>query len=220
MSNKFEEHIRKSSTQKEKILHNLREALLEQSQCKFQNIDVRSSVFEQNKRDIAVKFAENFKNAGGIFTYVETMDELLSSIKKQSQLEDWESVFVAEDTIKQFFKAADIDFSDNPEEAIICKITATSCLSLIAKTGSIIVSNLSTLAASLAVADTHIIVATTAQILEELHDFFTIIPQSFPETIPTSFSIITGTSIIRDADGSDETTGVGLKKIELFLLEQ
>jgi L-lactate dehydrogenase complex protein LldG len=197
---------------------NVRESLQEAEKYPIDDVDLTKSVFFSNTdKDIVVEFADNFVSTKQQLIYCDNYKELIENLQFFSNKFSWEHIFSSEDAIIQIFSQANLKFTDKKEDILTSKIIASSCLAMIAKTGSIVLSVSNINDKSLVVSDTHIIIATTNQVFDELSTFFSMLKNAFDDSLPSSFSIFTGTSQIVDIDG-EATSGFGTKNVFLFLL--
>jgi L-lactate dehydrogenase complex protein LldG len=217
MSN-LEHDIKNISAAKERIVRNVREALQYAEKCQIDDVDLTKSVFEKNAdKDIVVEFADNFVSKKQQLIYCDNYEELIDNLQFFSNKYSWDNIFVSEDAVQQIFSQARIKFVNQKEDILSSKTIASSCLAMISKTGSIVLSANNINDKSLVVSDTHIIIATTNQVFDELSTFFSMLKNAFDDSLPSSFYIFTGTSRIVDIDG-EETLGFGTKDVFLFLL--
>jgi L-lactate dehydrogenase complex protein LldG len=169
----------KELTSRERVLKNIRTALLHKSQASYANVDYETNVYKPISDLPELYFAEQFTEQGGKFVFCENADEAKASIE---------------------FLIADCGWKTVTSSATIYTATSTSAQAdvsiidaevLVARTGSVMVASnsLATLHAS-----NIIIVGYTHQLITELADAMAKYKDT--QTIPASnqLCIITGSA--------------------------
>ncbi len=209
----------RDTTIKEKVLKSIRDALIEQAEPPIRELDLDSSVYHDFKHSLDIEFAENFIRNGGKFVYCESIEEAIDSIRFFAHQEVWDKIYCAEDTVQRILTHAGLAYTENPNELIVRKIGMTTCDFLIARTGSLVFSSQSVSGRRIFSAlDTHVIIATVAQIYPDLQAAFKLIKDKFTVKMPSMFSVVNGISKIEDIDGQVQH-GFGPKQLYLFLID-
>jgi len=211
----------KESTQKEKVLKNVRDALVNSMKAPFENVDPGPQVFEQpDPSMLDIVFAEAFSNAGGKFIYcanTNELDQALSSLmKKRGILKLYCSVDIfaglMEDYgVASFYDSADIDR---------CDASLTTCEMLISRLGSIVVSSVQGGGRKGFISTpVHIIIASTRQLVPDIKSAFDFLQRKYGPVWPSFITFITGPSRTADIEMSLVYGAHGPRDVYLFLLD-
>ena len=130
----------KGSSSKEQILKKIRQALATPVPVPFPDSEGNSSVFQPQQKDLELEFAENFTALQGKFLFCLDEKELAEQLLQLQQRKNLKSIFCNEGEIKEIlinhgfnqFSATDIATAE---------ASITTCESLIARTGSILLSS-------------------------------------------------------------------------------
>lgn len=117
--------------------------------------------------------------------------------------------------------ASSIPFSDKPEELSKHKITVTLCESLVARTGSILISSGQAAGRKLhGFPDVHVVLANSEQIVPDIQDAFAALKSKYKGEIPSLVSLVSGPSRTADIEKTLVLGAHGPKEIYVFLLDQ
>lgn len=208
----------KESTKKEKILKKLRDAQLAYVDKPVSNIDMDSPIHEDFYDDLNVVFAESFVRNNGHFVYCEGIQETIDSIRFFMQNENWDSIFCADKMIQKILNTAGVPYTEDPNELIVKKIGFSSCVHLIARSGSIMVSSTNAYRKMFSSVKVLVFIATVDQVLPDLKAAYKLIKESKSNSLPSMISTLTGVSTCTDIEGN-LFAGLGPQKIFLFLVD-
>ena len=111
------------------------------------------------------------------------------------------------------FYSTDTDFLN-------AEVGITLCEFLIARNGSILISNGNKSGRRLSIyPHVHIVIAYTSQLVLDLKDGFKLLKQKYPDFLPTMISNITGPSRTADIEKTLVLGAHGPKELYVFLLE-
>ena len=208
------------STTKEKILKEVRNALISQRENPFVNIDFNKPVFHKIKAEPAIQFAMNLNDIGGILVYCESEKDIGTNMKLLMEKENWESVYSIDDDLVKFLKKEGVNVDDNPDNFIDQKVGITRCDFLISRFGSIMVSSgIQSGRRMFVYPETHIVVAATSQIVPELKDALKDMKRKYPDNFPSQVSVITGPSRTADIEKTLVMGAHGPKSLYVFLVD-
>jgi len=208
------------STTKEKILKEVRNALISQREIPFVNVDFNKPVFHKVKEEPAIQFAMNLNEIGGILVYCENEKDISSNLKLLMEKMNWESVYSIDDDLVKFLRNAGVNVDDNPENFIDQKTGVTRCDFLISRFGSIMVSSgIQSGRRMFVFPETHIVVAATSQIVPELKDALKGMKRKYPDNFPSQVSVITGPSRTADIEKTLVMGAHGPKSLYVFLVD-
>jgi len=96
----------------------------------------------------------------------------------------------------------------------------TYCEALVARNGSVLVSNGTAAGRRLSIyPHIHIVIAYTSQLVLDLKDGFKVLKEKYPENMPSMVSNITGPSRTADIEKTLVLGAHGPKELYVFLLE-
>ena len=96
------------STSKEKVLKNVREALISRTDQPYPNVEYDKPVFREMEETPDINFAQELTNAGGLFIYCETMDEVINGLNFLVNDRKWDHIFAMEPAIIDILHKAGI----------------------------------------------------------------------------------------------------------------
>ena len=208
------------STTKEKILKEVRNALISQRENPFTNIDFNKPVFHEIKEEPAIQFAVNLNEIGGTLVYCENEKDIGTNLKLLMKKENWESVFSIDGNLVKFLKNEGVNVDDKPEDFLDQQVGVTRCDFLISRFGSIMVSSgIQSGRRMFVFPETHIVVAATSQIVPELKDALEGMKRKYPDNFPSQVSVITGPSRTADIEKTLVMGAHGPKNLYVFLVD-
>ena len=208
------------STQREKILKKVRNALIRKTNNPFPNPDFESPVYMEMNDPLEVVFAEEFIKVSGKFVYCESEQEFTDNLKILMIENNWENVFCIEEKVKQILLDGQIPFLFENDELLDIKVGVTLCEYLIARHGSIMISSKQQCGRRLIVyPPVHIIVAYISQLVPNLIHALNGIKQKYGDKLPSLISVITGPSRTADIEKTLVLGAHGPKDIYVFLID-
>ncbi|MCD4747377.1 MAG: LUD domain-containing protein [Bacteroidales bacterium] len=208
------------STSKEKILKNVRNALINKSDNPYPAIDLESSVFYDIEESLDINFAQKLTEVSGKFVFCENEDEFLNNLKSLISENKWNNIFCLEKKIQKLLTKAEITFDSGNEKFLNIKIGITYCEYLISRLGSIMISSKQTSGRRLNVfPETHIVLAYTSQLVPDIKDAIKNIKKKYNEKMPSMISVITGPSRTADIEKTLVMGAHGPKELYVFLID-
>lgn len=129
------------STQREKVLKKVRNALIHKTNNPFPDLDFESNIYKELSDSPEVVFAEEFIKVSGKFVYCESEKEFIENLKALMNENQWNNVFCLEDKVKHILTGGNIPFLSEEEDFHDIEVGITQCEFLIARLGSIMVSS-------------------------------------------------------------------------------
>ena len=129
------------STQREKVLKKVRNALIHKTDNPFSDLDFESNVYNEMIDSPEVVFAEEFIKVSGKFVYCESAEEFIDNLKALMLENNWSNVFCLEDNIKKILTDGNILYLSDEEDFYNIEVGITHCEYLISRLGSIMVSS-------------------------------------------------------------------------------
>jgi len=207
------------SPSKENILKRIREALSHSTPLPFPQSEGNQSVFPAPQQELEVEFAEQFTRLQGKFIYCINAQEfsfqLTSLIKKQ----DWKKVYCLDDHLLGS-AAAPLQDRLTRSDLAGCDVAVTGCESLVARTGTIVLSSAEAGGRSASVyAPIHICIAFTSQLVYDVRDALQAAKEKYGNDLPSLISFATGPSRTADIEKTLVVGVHGPGEVYLFLVE-
>jgi L-lactate dehydrogenase complex protein LldG len=208
------------STQREKILKKIRNALIQKLPNPFPNPDFETDIYKEMTDSPEVIFAEEFIKMSGKFVYCESEQEFIDNLRSLIAENNWVNLFCIEDKLKQILTMGDIPFLSEREEIFDVEVGLTLCEYLIARLGSIMVSSRQQCGRRMFVyPPVHIVLAYTSQLVPDLKQALVGIRQKYADKIPSMISVITGPSRTADIEKTLVMGAHGPKELYVFLVD-
>jgi len=210
-----------TTTAKEKILKKVRQALIFKSKAMYANIDLESNVYTQpqEQEPLLETFARNFTQAQGQFVYCDNkfdfIDKLLTLIerKKLKQIHCWE------DDLQAQLKDSGITFVTDKKQIDKAIVGITTCESLVARTGSVLLSSVKNGRAITIFPQVHIVIAYTSQVTMEMKEAMQVVKNKYGRNTPSMLSFTTGPSRTADIERTLVIGAHGPKELFVFLID-
>jgi L-lactate dehydrogenase complex protein LldG len=211
----------KESTSKEKVLKKIREALINRTSPPYGSVDMEARIFKQGDSLFAdVNFAEAFSKVGGNFVFCSNINELAQNITAVLIQKGAEKVFCADPEIQKLVLNKKISIVDDIKSLTDCNISITSCEAIVGRLGTIVVSSRQFGGRKgYILPESHFVVATTSQLVNEIGEAFQYIKESNDGELPSMITFITGPSRTADIEKKLVMGAHGPKELFLFLLD-
>jgi L-lactate dehydrogenase complex protein LldG len=204
------------SPAKENILKRIRQALSNPVPLPFPHSEGVQSVFVAPSEDPMVIFAEEFTRLQGKFAYCHNESNLQEQLLQLLQQRSWTKVWFREDKIIGLLKNRVTPFDD----LAACDASITGCESLVARTGSIVLSAGQRFGRTGSVyAPVHICIAYTSQMVFDIKDALQPIKDKYNNNIPSLITFASGPSRTADIEKTLVTGVHGPKEVYCFLVE-
>ena len=202
-----------------KILKKIKQALETPVPLPFPDQLADTPIFLPTEKELAIGFAEKFTSLLGKFVYCADEKELVAQLSALIEAKQWHKIYSLETGWLDNMKA----FNFNPvntNELESCDASITLCESLVARTGTIVLSSqqLSGRTASV-YAPIHICIAYTHQLVFDISDSLNrFTAQS--NAIPSMISFATGPSRTADIEKTLVVGVHGPKEVYCFLVDK
>ena len=210
-------------TFKEQILAKMRNALIEKPEAMFKDIDQRSETWVPISEEdgTAITFAQNFKEIGGIFIYLEDENEFADCIRQLAPENGWEPLWCTSPAMQALLTRHGIAYTESIEREPKQKLVSlTDCECLVAQTGSILLSDkLSRTRKAYALPDILLVFATTDQIAGGLKEAFRFVRKHHGNKMPSQLTFVTGPSRTTDIEQTLVIGANGVRQVAVFLVD-
>lgn len=206
------------------MLKKIRQALLQKKDNPFPQFeDTPLYGAEEDEIPLAILFAERFGAAGGDFVYCENNLQLAENLLGLIEQEGFRNLYAWERPIQDFLAHYDFPFSDADAGADIADmhVGITTCEALVARHGSILVSNASPAGRRLSIfPPVHIVFARSAQLVRDIQDGLELMQQQYGvRDLPSSFTLITGPSRTADIEKTLVLGAHGPQRVIVFFID-
>src|ERR1700712_3225607 len=211
--------MRDITTSKEKLLKKIRKALLEKRDNPYPNLEDLPQ-YAPNDELPEVLFAEQFAAISGQFVFCEDEVQFIENLLELAEERKWRKIYCWEPTLQQILKTYEYPFFETDKDFEQAEVGFTLCEALIARNGSILLSNGNMAGRRLSIyPPVHIVVAYTSQLVLDLKDGFKIIKDKYGKDLPSMISNVTGPSRTADIEKTLVLGAHGPKELFVFLLD-
>ena len=207
------------SPSKENILKKIRQALSHSTPLPFPQSEGNQPVFHPLSQEPEVEFAEQFTQLQGKFIYCINQQELAFQLSSLIKKQDWQKIYCVEDKLIAPV-ASQLAERLVKTDLANCDISITGCESLVARTGTIVMSSAQTSGRTTSVyAPIHICIAFTNQLVYDLKDALQAAKDKYGNNFPSLLTFATGPSRTADIEKTLVVGVHGPKEVYLFLVE-
>lgn len=209
----------KDTTPKEKMLKKIRKALLEKRDNPYPNLE-DTSLYEEYTDHIDLLFAEQLTAVAGNFIFCEDDLQLAENLLHLAEEKNWRKIYCWEPAIQELLSKYEFPHYTTDTDFLNADVGITACEALVARNGSVFISNGNASGRRLSIyPNVHIVIAYTSQLVLDLKDAFKLLKLKYPESSPTMVSNITGPSRTADIEKTLVLGAHGPKELYVFLLE-
>ena len=209
-----------ANTAKENILKKIRQALVHPVPVPFPQSEGNDSVFQPSVQELELEFAENFTKLLGRFSFCFDEAELVQQLNTLAASRKWEKIYCVEDALKQTLAAS--GFTNlHSNNIATCDASITTCESLVARTGSMLLSSAQKNGRTTSVyAPVHICIAYTNQLVYDIKDALQLLKEKYNGNLPSLVSLATGPSRTADIEKTLVVGVHGPKEVFCFLVDK
>lgn len=211
-----------SITSKEKILKSIREALVDSTPQPFPGNDPEAPIYQDNNDSLDILFAKQFNAVDGQFIFCENSAHLSENIIMLLDKRKWKDVYCWDEkllSLVQYNAPIESLRTDTKMKNVDAGITF--CESLLARTGSIMVSSRQASGRSLTIyPPVHLVVAYVSQLVYDIEDAIKLIQERYENNFPSMVSLITGPSRTADIEKTLVLGAHGPKELMVFLIDE
>ena len=211
--------MRETTTSKEKMLKKIRKALLEKRDNPYPNLE-DTPLYEENSEYLEVVFAEQLTAVSGHFLYCEDEIQFIENLLQLAEDKNLRKIYCWEPGLQKLLSTYEYPFYSTDTDFLQAEVGITLCESLIARNGSIMVSNGNAAGRRLSIyPHIHIVLAYTSQLVLDLKDGFKLLKDKYGADLPSMITNITGPSRTADIEKTLVTGVHGPKEVYLFLVD-
>ena len=207
------------TTAKEKLLKKVRSALLEKRDNPYPNLE-NLPLYAPDDELLEVIFAEQLMAVAGNFVFCEDEIHLIEQLLTIAEERSWRKIYCWEPKLQELLSTYEFPYYETDKDFDQADAGITLCEALVARNGSIMVSNAGGAGRRLSIyPPVHIVLAYASQLVPDLKDAFKLIKEKYGTNIPSMISTITGPSRTADIEKTLVLGAHGPKELFVFLLD-
>jgi L-lactate dehydrogenase complex protein LldG len=211
--------MQENISSKELMLKKIRKALLEKRDNPHPNIE-DTPIYKPTAEIPEILFAEQLTAVSGNFIFCENGIDFIENILELADKFKWRKIYCWEPELQRLLSTYEFPFYKTDKDFEMAEVGITMCEALIARNGSILVSNQNEAGRRLSIfPHHHIVIARTGQMVMDLKDGFSLIKNKYGNQIPSMISTITGPSRTADIEKTLVLGAHGPKELFVFLID-
>jgi L-lactate dehydrogenase complex protein LldG len=211
--------MRDITTAKEKLLKKVRKALLEKRDNPYPNLE-DMPLYLPNEEMPEVLFAEQLMEVSGQFAFCEDDLQFIEILLNLAEENKWHKIYCWEPNLQAVLNKYEFPFFETDKDFEQAEVGITLCEALIARNGSILISNANNAGRRLSIyPPAHIVVAYSSQLVTDLKDAFKLLKLKYGSNLPSMISTITGPSRTADIEKTLVLGAHGPKDLYVFLID-
>ncbi|QQL49281.1 LutC/YkgG family protein [Mucilaginibacter ginkgonis] len=208
------------TTSKEKLLKKIRKALLNKTPEPYRNLEEQPLYFSEGEDEPEVMFAEQFTAAAGQFVFCEDEIAFIENLLSLAEARKWHKIYCWEPALQAILDQYGYPYYATDKDFDQIEVGFTLCECLVARNGSIMVSNGSAAGRRLSIyPPVHIVLAYTSQIVLDIKDGLDLVKKKYGYNLPSMLSLVTGPSRTADIEKTLVLGAHGPKEVFVFLLD-
>ncbi len=211
-----------TSNSRESIIGKIRKALAENSlPIPFPEADKLTAFYDNGSLSPEEKFAQEFSALGGKFVYCENEQELMEQLDALADTMRWTKIHSKDSFLLTLFQEQEITLVQQGNDMSDIEVGISLCESLVARTGSVLVSAAQEYGRALPVySPIHITVAFANQLVWDISDAFTLLNEKYKHNLPSLISLTTGPSRTADIEKTLVVGVHGPKEVYVFFVDK
>jgi len=211
--------MKDNTTSKEKLLKKIRQALLEKRDNPYPNLE-NLPLYPPTIEHLDLTFAEEFMTVQGQFAFCEDEVQFIETLLELAEQRNWHKIYCWEPALQEILARYEYPYFETDKDFEQAEVGFTLCEALIARNGSIMLSNAGAAGRRLSIyPGVHIVLAYTSQLVADLKDGFALIKKKYGANIPSMITNVTGPSRTADIEKTLVLGAHGPKELFVFLLE-
>ncbi|MES2417610.1 MAG: LUD domain-containing protein [Bacteroidota bacterium] len=211
--------MKENVSSKELMLKRIRKALLEKRDNPYPNLE-DSTLYKNNTQELEVLFAEQLTAVSGNFIFCENGVDFIENMLALADRFNWRKIYCWEPDLQALLAHYEFPFYQTDKDFEQAEVGITLCEALIARNGSVMVSNQHAAGRRLSIfPHHHIVIARTGQLVLDLKDAFQMLKNKYGNQLPSMVSNITGPSRTADIEKTLVLGAHGPKELFVFLID-
>lgn len=211
--------MRDITTSKEKLLKKIRKALLEKRDNPYPHLE-EQAVYPPNTEILEVLFAEKFTAVAGQFVFCESEIDFIENLLELAEERKWHKIYCWEPGLQQILTQYGYPYFETDKDFDQAQVGFTLCEALIARNGSIMLSNAGMAGRRLSIyPPVHIVLAYSSQLVPDIKDALKLIRSKYGNDLPSMITTVTGPSRTADIEKTLVLGAHGPKELFVFMLD-
>ncbi len=208
-----------TTTAKEQMLKKIRKALLEKRDNPYPNLEDQP-LYPENTEMLEVLFAEELTAVSGMFVFCENEIQFIENLLNLAEERKWNKIYCWEPELQNLLQQYGYPYFETDKEFDRAQVGITLCDALIARNGSILLTNASAAGRRLSIyPPVHIVLAYTSQLVLDVKDGLKLIRQKYGNNLPSMIGTVTGPSSSVAIENKLLAGAQGPKELFVFLLD-
>ncbi|MCJ8211752.1 lactate utilization protein [Mucilaginibacter sp. RS28] len=209
----------RNTTPKEQLLKKIRKALLEKRDNPYPNLE-ELPLYPETDELPEVLFAENLQNVAGQFVFCEDEIQFIENLLTLAEQRKWHKIYCWEPALQELLNQYEYPYYATDKDFDQAEVGFTLCEALVARNGSVLVSNANSAGRRLSIyPPVHIVLAYTSQLVMDVKDALQLMKQKYGADLPSMLSFITGPSRTADIEKTLVLGAHGPKELFVFMLD-
>ncbi|HLS94372.1 L-lactate dehydrogenase complex protein LldG [Sphingobacterium allocomposti] len=209
----------KNTTAKERMLKKIRQALLQKRDNPHMDFE-DSPLYKDEEESLDVTFARELTRASGNFVYCDGEIALIENLILLAEKLKVKKIFAWEKDIQGLLGSYGFPVYTSDHNFEAADVGITTCEALIARNGSVLVSNANAAGRRLSIyPPVHIVVAKASQLVMDIKHGLRRLAERYPNELPSMVTLITGPSRTADIEKMLVLGAHGPKDLYVFLVE-
>lgn len=210
---------RTETTSKERILKKVRKALLEKNDNPYQNLE-ETPLYPDFEDPLEIVFAQQFAAVSGKFVYCEDDLDLIENLLALADRDSLRKIYAWEPQVQEKLSTYGFPFYSTDTDFEQAEVGITTCEALIARNGSVMISNANASGRRLSIfPHIHIVIAYTSQLLPDIKDGLALMKAKYGTALPSMITLVTGPSRTADIEKTLVLGAHGPREVYVFLLD-
>lgn len=192
---------------------------MEKRDIPYLNLE-EAPVYKKNEELLEVLFAEELTAVAGNFIFCENGMDFIENMLELADKFKWRKIYCWEPELQELLSHYEFPFYETDKDFEMAEVGITLCEALVARNGSVMVSNNNAAGRRLSIfPNYHIVIARTGQLVLDLKDAFELLKTRYGTQIPSMISTITGPSRTADIEKTLVLGAHGPKELFVFLVD-
>jgi len=211
--------MKDNTTPKEQLLKKIRKALLDKRDNPYPQLE-DLPLYPLQDDLLEVLFAEQFTAVSGQFIFCEDEIQFIENLLTLAEQRNWHKIYCWEKHLQNILQTYEYPYFETDKDFEQAEVGLTLCDALIARNGSILITNGNAAGRRLSIyPHQHIVLAYTSQLVLDLKDGFKLLKNKYKNNLPSMISAVTGPSRTADIEKTLVLGAHGPKEIFVFLLD-
>ena len=209
----------RNTTAKERLLKSIRQALLQKRDNPHPEFE-ESPLYKDEQEGLDITFAREFTNVSGKFVYCDGEIAVIENLIALVEELGVKKIYAWESEVQKLLSTYEFPFLQTDNEFSDAEVGITTCEALLARNGSIMISNANAAGRRLSIyPPIHIVFAKASQLVMDIRHGMTLIKEKYGNDLPSMITTITGPSRTADIEKMLVLGAHGPKDLYVFLIE-